>query len=35
LGDAILDSLTKLQGVGRTHTMVSFYDFDGPSRTLG
>ncbi len=29
LGDAILDSLSKLEGVGRTHTMVSFYDFEG------
>lgn len=34
LGDAILDSLTKLQGVGRTHTMVSFYDFDGSAAAL-
>lgn len=29
LGDAILDSLSQLDGVGRTHTMVSFYDFEG------
>jgi len=30
LGDAILDSLSQLEGGGgRTHIMVSFYDFEG------
>lgn len=34
LGDAILDSLSQLEGVGRTHTMVSFYDFEGVASAL-
>ncbi|MDP6640167.1 MAG: Lrp/AsnC family transcriptional regulator [Candidatus Poseidoniaceae archaeon] len=34
LGDAILDSLSHHEGVGRTHTMVSFYDFEGKAGML-
>jgi len=30
-GDAILDSLSQLEGVGRTNIMISFYDFEGRS----
>ena len=30
-GDAILDSLSQLEGVGRSNIMISFYDFEGRS----
>jgi DNA-binding Lrp family transcriptional regulator len=35
LGDAILDQLSAIDGMGHTQTMVSFYDFDGAAAALG
>lgn len=34
LGDAILDELSKIGGIASTHTMVSFYDFEGSASSL-
>jgi len=34
LGDAILDEVSKIGGVSSTHTMVSFYDFEGVASSL-
>jgi DNA-binding Lrp family transcriptional regulator len=31
LGDAILDQLSAIAGVGHTQTLVSFYDYEGAS----
>lgn len=33
LGDSILDELSKIEGIGHTQTMVTFYSFDGPARS--
>ena len=32
LGDSILDSLSKIDGIGHTQTMVTFYSFPGAAR---
>jgi len=34
LGDAILDEVSKIGGISSTHTMVSFYDFEGVASSL-
>ncbi len=34
LGDAILDRLSSIEGMGHTRTMVSFYDFAGPAENI-
>jgi len=34
LGDAILDRLSGIEGMGHTRTMVSFYDYGGPAEAL-
>lgn len=34
LGDAILDGLSKIDGIANTQTMVSFYDYSGPAASL-
>ena len=32
LGDSILDNLSKIEGIGHTQTMVSFYSYRGAAR---
>ncbi len=33
LGDSILDELSKIEGIGHTQTMVTFYSFNGAARS--
>ena len=32
LGDSILDNLSKIQGIGHTQTMITFYSYPGAAR---